>query len=295
MFEATTAPAIPAARRHRRTDQLAVSTYDRAASMLIALIVLASFFVLLLFLLWLTNRAFRRPESYTTVTAGLSGHSDQAFGAGHELEPPGAEELADLKTPELSDTFEDVQKAITSQMATLDILDDATDLSGPGRGPGDNRPLGPGDERSPDVIPRSQRWEVRFAGTRLELYAKQLDHFGIELAAVGQSGTVDYAFALSKNTPNRKSGKAEAEKRMYMTWRGGKLKEADRTLLSMAGISTNDRITMQFYPVSTERKLATTELLYADGRTIEEIRKTVFGVRSVGAGYEFHVINQEYR
>src|SRR5690606_17773147 len=109
---------------------------------------------------------------------------------------------------------------------------------------------------------------------------KQLDHFKIELAALGGGKTtVDYASKLSSPNPVRRSGKSEDEKRLYMTWRTGELIEADRQLLARAGVDTVGRVILQFYPPEAEAILADLEQKQAGDRDLREIKRTVFGVR----------------
>ena len=130
-------------------------------------------------------------------------------------------------------------------------------------------------------------------------YARQLDYFGIELAAAGGGrANVDYAFHLSKRTPNRRTASGSKEKRLYMTWRSGQLQAADRELLARAAVQTAGRVVLQFYPPRVEQVLAKLEMQHATGyhvSHVREIRKTVYGVRSEKNKYEFFVIDQRYR
>ena len=82
-----------------------------------------------------------------------------------------------------------------------------------------------------------------------------------------------------------------------MTWKNGSFKEADIDLLTKAGVPTNKKLVMQFYPGDTENMLANVEDNYAkaNDKTTKEIRKTIFGVKNKGGGYEFYIIRQEYR
>jgi hypothetical protein len=104
---------------------------------------------------------------------------------------------------------------------------------------------------------------------------------------------VTYAENLSKRKRDVYTGPSGKEKRLYMTWRIGRLKEADRELLGRAGINAAGIPVLQFYPRETEQLLLQVEHDY-DGRDVSTIRKTRFGVRSVGSGYEFYVIEQTY-
>jgi hypothetical protein len=53
---------------------------------------------------------------------------------------------------------------------------------------------------------------------------------------------------------------------------------------------------MQFYPEEVEDRLAWIEMENADGRSVKEFQKTVFGVRAArGGNYEFFVQEQRFR
>jgi hypothetical protein len=102
-----------------------------------------------------------------------------------------------------------------------------------------------------------------------------------------------YAYNLSQPVPSTSTGRRVDEKRMYMSWRSGKLQEADRELLGRAGLPTAAKIMLQFYPENTEQLLLIAEKNFK-GRDAGEIRKTRFGVRQAGNAFEFYVIDQTY-
>ena len=98
------------------------------------------------------------------------------------------EELQDLVEPDVKDTLAAVTDAVSTVAASLDAME--TVMSTRGRGGADGRKRGSGD-----TIPRWQRWEIRFQATTLESYAKELEFFGIELAALGGGRPgIDYAY-----------------------------------------------------------------------------------------------------
>jgi hypothetical protein len=66
-------------------------------------------------------------------------------------------------------------------------------------------------------------------------------------------------------------------------------------LLGKAGIGTQRRMVLQFYPKETEMKLLRLEAENAKGRDAREFLKTIFGVRPAAGGYEFFVIDQFFR
>ena len=128
--------------------------------------------------------------------------------------------------------------------------------TGGGAGPGRGLGHGPGKGGLP------RRWELHFIkGNTLDVYARQLDFFGIELGVLLPDNKVVYAFNLAKPKPDTRIGAADKEKRYYLTWRGeaGDLQKADRELLARAGVDTEDRLILKFLPPAVEATLATLE------------------------------------
>ena len=275
-------------------DDLRVSSYDRGSSLLVALIIIIGFFVAIMLIIWMTRvlMFYQQPVPVTLVDES-EGYGEPVQGYDREIEEPGLEELEVIE-PTLETDLEALTDIVTTQLAALDQLDTPDLRSGRGSGLGDNRRAGPGGDG--DVIPRWERWQVRFSANSMAEYARQLDHFGIELAAVGGGRQqVDYARSLSQPQPVTRSAPGDQEKRLYMTWTTGTLSQFDRRFLSQAGVTLQNRIVLQFYPAEVENRLAALELQHAGGRTVKQIQKTVFGVRSAGSGYEFYVIAQTYR
>jgi hypothetical protein len=280
--------------------RLASTAFDFAASWVIALNILVGAAVLLAFLFWLSRViAFTGSEQATVVLVeNIAGRGDHAAGFERDIEPPGLEELADETEPQVEQLLESVTAVVSSEAAGLDALQTPMLSSSPGAGLGDSRPPGPLGE-GVDIIPRGERWEIRYNSNSLSVYARQLDFFGIELGAVGGGQKlVDYAAHLRQPRPDVRQGAGDAEKRLYMFWTSGALQRFDQQLLQAAGIDTAGRIIVQFYPPPVENNLAQIELEYAraNGKTsVRQIRKTVFGVRSQGTGFEYYVISQVYR
>ncbi len=271
-----------------------MTTYDKVASLLIALLILVGLFVATLFVMWLKDRVWVGqvdvPVEFIEPLAGGG-----SIGDNRDLEEPGDEELEDLTEPQLEETLDAVTDAITAQRATLESLEgEARSSTAGNRGEGGDGT--PGEGGNANIVPRFARWEILFSTTTLDEYARQLDAFGIELGvAGGGSSQVEYAYHLTKRKPDRRVGKAEDEKRIYMTWRQGRLKDADKTLLARAGISTTGKIQAQFFPPALENMLAKIERDYAPELSVEKIAKTVFGLRPVGTKYEFYVVEQRKR
>lgn len=281
--------------------RLKLSTYEQVASLLVSLLILVGTAVLALVLILMTSRKTVPTPTVPIVFAEEGyGRGDHEAGTARDAtNSPQIEELDEFFPPQMSEPIEAVTTVVASDVVSLDNLDAqlaSISTGGTGTGRGDSRPPGPLGEGSSDVVPRWERWQVRFASADLEAYARQLDFFQIELAAIGGGrDTVDYAAKLSQPQPLRRSGPSASEKRLYMTWRSGELVEADKSLLAKAGIDTVGRVVLQLYPPETEALLAGLEQKQAGNRNLKDIKRTVFGIRGGAGKYEFFVIAQDYR
>jgi len=279
---------------------LRVSQYDQVAGMLVSLLVLIGCAVLMMFIIWLTmTMVFRQRSVPVKLIENVAGRGDHAPGFERDMEAPGLEEMPELAEPQLEAALEAVTDAVSSVAASTDVLDTASTVTSQGKGGrGDSRPPGPLGEGD-NIIPRWERWEIRWTSNGIDAYARQLDHFGIELGAAGGGRpNVDYASNLSKGRPDSRQGAGANEKRMYMTWKGGPLEQFDRQLLARAGIPTANRLMMQFFPEEVEDRLAWIEMENAKSQghsSAKEFLKTVFGVQNDGRGYEFFVVDQRFR
>ena len=286
---------MPAPSASTQNGLLQVSAYDRVASTLIALLSIIGFFVMILVLLWLTTRVYaRKADVPLTLLEELSGSGDHTLGSADDLDPPGPEELSDLSEPQLPDTLASVTQAISDVEGSLDAFEGNANRASGGGGEGSSS-VGTAEDDGVDSIPRGERWEILYAQTTMQSYAEQLDFFGIELGVVDRAGAVRYAARLSGAKPVARDGKSEDEDRLYMSWRGGTMADFDKTLLSKADVPAAGGIVLQFYPPETENTLAVLEQGKLGGRPIREVRRTVFGVRSKGAGHEYFVVKVDFR
>jgi hypothetical protein len=277
-------------------EDLRVSRYDQTAALLVALLIIVGIAVAMLVIIWITSRVWTTQQAVPVeFIEELSGRGDAAMGSARDLEEPGAEEVEDLSEPQLEQTLEAVTDAITSQAATLDTLDGEARSSTKGKGLGDSRAAGPGGNGN--VIPRWERWQIEYDARTLGEYAQVLDHFGIQLAAFGGGKKeIDYAYNLSKKKPDTGTAtREERDKWLYFVWRHGPLRAADRDLLQRAGITTDGRTLMQFFPAEIENQLATLENQKLAGKSLESVQQTVFGVVGDAGRYQFVVLQLKTR
>ena len=298
----TVARSATVRRRGAKLGQAShVSAYEQVASMLLALLILLGSIAFCLVVAWLGMRVFFPPlKSVPVRIEQVGGGMESGFvGESMQLDSPTPQDIAaesDLSEPELQETLKTVLEAVALREADLDdptISEEETPHKGGGKQEGTgNRPgygFGPGKPG----IPPHMRWEISFGdGNTLDIYARQLDTFKIELGVYGP-GRVTYARGLAQPKPEVYSKPSGEEKRLYMSWKQGRLKEADRELIARAGIAAAGKVVLQFYPDETEQKLLQLEQAFK-GKDASTIRKTRFGVRAVGRGYEFYVIDQTY-
>ena len=250
----------------------------------------------MLVILWITSRVWTTQEAVPVeFIEELSGRGDAALGSARDLEEPGEEEVDDLNEPQLEETIEALTDAISTQAATLDTLEGEARASTRGKGLGDNRAAGPGGDGN--VIPRWERWEIKYEHESVGEYARVLDYFGVQLAAFGGGKTeIDYAYNLAKATPDTGTAtRSERDQWLHFVWRHGPLVAADRELLNNAGIPTRGRTLMQFYPSKTENLLAALENRELSGKPLETVKRTVFGVVGSDGRYEFVVLRLQTR
>jgi len=274
------------------------SSFDKVRSLLLALLVMVGFFVGLLFLIWLTSvMRFRTRVAPVEIIEELAGRGEAAAGVANDLEEPGVEELADVAEPQLSETLEAVTSAVSSVAATMEAFEGNATAMGTGSGLGDSRSAGPGGDGDADIVPRWDRWRIKFSTKSEKEYAAQLDFFKIELGLIGGGKPqVDYASSFSRPKPQSWSKPdAKNEKRLRFNYTSGSMRAMDLRMLSRAGFSTTNREPLQFFPPATENLLAQIELAAAGGRKVTQIGRTVFGVKPAGGGYQFHVVEQLYR
>jgi hypothetical protein len=153
-------------------------------------------------------------------------------------------------------------------------------------------------ERSTDAIsriPRHERWEIRIgAGNTSDSYTRQLDYFKIELGIIGQASDVVYLSNLSAPTPAAKTQSGAGEKRLYLIWQRGSMREADEEILARAKIQGAGKVIVHFCPEELETELVKMEDDFAKQAGVKRVRKTVFGVRpKEPEGFRFFVIEQK--
>ncbi|MCE5266667.1 MAG: hypothetical protein LLG00_02110 [Planctomycetaceae bacterium] len=293
--------AEAAAAEERR---LGVTGYDRVSSLLIAMLISVGVSVVLLVALWLSARMVSTPTS-PTVTFGRVGEGggDRRASGGIEIDTPADEPAAgrDKTTSDVAKNLSTLGTAVADNAADLDAV---ARLGRKGKGKGENGGNGDGkgvgqrDGPVGDPVKKTmwypRNWELVIPkGNTLEQYARQLDHFHIELGVIMPDNRIVYAYNLAKAKPDRKEirNPSANEHRFYLVCQNGYLEQAESELLARAGIESEGRPILKFLPPETEQTLARLEREY-NGASPKDIRRTRFGIKGSPGAYEFFVSDQ---
>ncbi|MDZ4848769.1 MAG: hypothetical protein SGI77_05710 [Pirellulaceae bacterium] len=279
-------------------DTMKTTSVDQVASFLLSMAIMIGLAVLLLGALYYLSTLKPSFAPIVIEQENVAGRGDHAEGFERDLEPPPSEEVEQLNEPTVDKMLESITEAVSSIAANLDTMAASKDS---GTGKGDSRPPGPEGEGD-DIIPRYERWELRFSVRDQKSYAKQLDFFKIDLGAIGGGhANVDYARNFS-TTVEKESGRPEQEQRLYfINRRDGPLLKYEKEILSKAGIPINGRLVLKLIPKELEEILVVIEKQYGIVKrgknvSVKEFAKTIFECQpNTSGGYQWVVVEQRYR
>lgn len=281
--------------------EMRYTVYDRVSSFMMALVIGILLTVVIIVAQWWAIRRPPPPELIPlemVVGGGFEdGNPNETLNVESPEQPdPNASPVDEmLEQQELLETLETVVELSDRSAKQIQQVMAQSDSSGhPGSAVGTGgRPLGAGGGPGAG-IPAYQRWFIRFNEASAAEYARQLDHFGIELAVYyPTSGRLTYVKGFSGGSPVVTHKEKWDDERVYFRWSGGPRERIDRELLQKAGVNPAGGQIFQFYPNQTIQLLGTIEQQYAN-RSAKEIRRTYFVVVPQGGGYTFAVTRQTY-
>lgn len=143
-------------------------------------------------------------------------------------------------------------------------------------------------------------WVLEFETNDLATYAQQLDQWGVEIGVIGNwPSHLDYASALTLDSPYRSRREVSAEQRIFLGWKSARRPEFDSRLLAAAGIPHIGLVVVHFYPRPLARHLrelersACEEIPEEPG---ERLERTVFRARRDENGrWELYVAELQFR
>ncbi len=278
------------------------SRYERFAGWLITLLITVGAGVFCMVAVWLSTRITTTQVAVPVIMDDFTGggRPDGILGESLKVDAPEyndvmTESNVEVEQAQVQDAAALVVDAIAINQADLQDPTIPDELEGGAKigrqdGTGNAWALGEGPGQGGGVA-RGLRWKIRFDQTSQSMYARQLDFFKIELAAI-KSGRVNYASGFTQASPARRSALAgDQEKRLFFTWEGGTMKKYDTALLQKAGVNTAGAdVVVQFFPPDVENQLALLEKQRLGTRDARTVRRTVFGIRPAGNGFQFYVI-----
>ena len=233
----------PAPAEQDRAYQLTVNSYDRTASLIVALLVLVGCTVLGMAVVFFTGKFVRTIEPIPVVPVeATSPNANQ--GLAEEPDPPGIEDAPDLSEPQLQDTLDSIAEAITKEVLLSDEMIDAEKEAGKGKGLGDARMAGPGGDGVVERVPRWQRWKIRFEPDSARDFAEWLDYHKIEIGVLGRDNLVHYAYDLSGAAPKIKQASPREETRGYTSAADGPMPTLTMDLACLVA----ERLCSRFHP-----------------------------------------------
>ncbi len=301
-------PTVGPKSRH----QLRLSQYDRVSGWLVSLLIVTCVTVGALVIRFFTQKLLvtNYAVPVTPVASGGGGTGGvSGMATGSDLESPGIEDAPPGNESQLQETLSAISSAVSKRTAILadEQIDVGVQPAG-GEGAGDNRTPGFGGGRGGGAGggigsgfgpgrggPSEPRREIRFEPASLLEYAQWLDYFKIELGVLGRDNKVYYAYNLSREKPDVRTGDPVQEQRLFMNPTDSQFAALDRQLAVKAGIADKGPIILQFYPPEAQEILFGLEQKHAEPRKPETIRATVFRVKHTGNRFDFSVEDQSYR
>lgn len=272
-----------------------VSSYDLLNSMLIAAIMIFGFLVSVLFLIWLTT-AFdfsqrRQPRVLEVAEPG----KEKTEGVGDDELDPGVDELPELERPQLAVSIESVTDAVSTVKGSLENR--SGDAAQMGRGTGfGSREGGPGI--GVGGIPEHKRWVINYESENIDVYSQQLTYFDIDVGVIHKTTPEIWRIQNVGTSPSVAKSNREAENEtVRFMHKKPRMRRWDQTLAKRQGINLENTIVAQFYPEKTRAMIRQVEAaaLEGTGKTVIDVRNTVFKVVPMDDGFAFTVVDIIYR
>lgn len=266
-----------------------VNAFDRASSVLIALLILVGGTVAGLVIVFFSNSVISVSTAIPVTPVEATGQA--AKGAASDASP-GVENAPEELEPQLQDTLNLMAGLVAAQTSLYDS-DSLDSDANPSRGEGLGDARGTGDGSG--VALREPQREIRFEPDSLDEYAEWFDELGFEIGVLGNDNQVYYASKLSAARPEVRAGAPGDETRLYFNSSGGPLAPLDRQLAVKAGIAGRGALILQFCSPETAGLLLGLEKQAAGDRPVDQVRRTVFRVSRTRRGFEFKVEEQQFR
>ena len=274
---------------------LAVNSFDRTSTLLIALLLMVGTAVAGLAIVFFSNKFGDTIQAIEFVPVEASSPNANQ-GIADEPEPPGMQDAPELSEPQLQDTLDALDALSLNEAMLSDAAIDAASEAGKGEGLGDARQAGPGGDGVVERVPRWERWKIRFEPKSQTAYAAWLDQYKIEIGVIGRDNKLHMAWDFTKGIKTKTAESAEYNSYGRTVPADGPMPELTLQLARKAGVSQFGRFSLLFFPFDVEALLYTLEKKANTTYNGDpnKIRETVFTVVESRGGYIFEVIDQKY-
>lgn len=271
-----------------------VSLYEQVSGTLYSGVIVIGAISFVLIGIWLSLMSDGVWHEGRNVPEPIDPGQLRPVGVAEDIEEPGVEEFPEVAEPMLADSLEAVD--VRSTVRASDKAGDSA-FNGAGRGLGDRRQAGYKGNDLTEGHEAWKHWQIDYTVSSIQEYGRQLDHFGVELAAAEKKGlTVIYCKDVSKQ-PTLRVGQKSAEGRIYFQHAKQLLRRWDLLTLQKAGVEDcESRTPIHFYPDAMIRKMYQLETmqLEEDGRKIEEVKQAKFVIAGSEGGYQFKLAELIY-
>jgi hypothetical protein len=279
-------------------SSLTVSSYERAATLVISMLVIfGTLFGALAMVFFADKFSAEVIEPISFVPMEASSPSGNG-GISDDPDPPGVEDAPELSEPGLQDTLaaiETTTAAFSDALVSDTAIQGTAEQAGRGSGLGDARQPGPGGDGVIERVPRWERWKIRFEPKSAGEFARWLDQFKIRIGVLGRDNKVHVAWDFTK--PNAQV--ASVDPKEYNGWgqtlpADGPMPALTANLARKAGTFGRGPIVLLFYPMEVEALLYNLEKDKNQSGDANKVRETVFTVVPQTDGYKFEVVSQKY-
>ncbi|HMP80134.1 MAG TPA: hypothetical protein PKD54_11830 [Pirellulaceae bacterium] len=158
---------------------------------------------------------------------------------------------------------------------------------------------GPAEREDPETRGRPRRWNIQYQVPDRQAYGELLSHFGLEIGVVHTKNNTIWRVADPGNQAavTISSRQQENEPRsFYFAHTDKKTHRWDEQMVHRAGVSVEDCLLVQFISREFEEQLAQLEAEFtqAQGRSIDQVRMTVFGLSASHEGFSLTIVEQRY-
>ena len=282
------------------TTPIRVSGFDLFNAMLVSAILIVGLVVSIMFLCWLTSvvefsraddNAIPKGNKVKFVNVGFHRYTD-------EVEPVGVENLPEVELPQLAAQLAAVTETVSTVRAAWEARPGNLVDFGRGGISGAREPGPGGCDLESAPLSEAHRWIIRYESDGIEAYARQLSYFRIDIGVIHKFNGLVWRVRDPAGQPTKilSSKTAEANSLMF-GHRKQQMVRWDQSLAARQQIPLDNTVTVQFYPESTQELIrqAEAEALKRVGKSVVDLKNTIFKIEPSGDGFVFRVVELLFR